>query len=585
MVEANGRPPISAELEWLFSATAEMIDLLRAQRDRLRPYGITLPPGTLSILHSIRTDLEGLAPQITATSVELDQLRALAETTALLNSSLDLNQVLNEVMDKVIALTRAERGYIVLRDPATGQMEFRVARNLDRETIDEGGFIVSRTVVEEVAATGQPVVTTNAQADPRFSSQQSVMLHALRSILCVPLLVKGEVTGVVYADNRVVDGLFGEQELQLLVAFANQAAIAIENARLFRQVQMALAENTEIKVLLDNVFASIASGVITTDTDNTITTYNLAAERILGLPREEALGCPLPEALPVLYGYLEDALARVHTQNTQEIVEVESALPTRGSVWLSLKLTPLQNEGRTEGAAIVVEDLTEVKRRDATLDVVRRYLPPAMIDNIQSLDSLGLGGERRVITVMFVDTRPFDSFDPGLRPHELMERVNLYLTLGAEVIHHQAGIIDKFMGSEIMGLFNTQLNPHAQHAWLAVQAALRLVEEYPALTAQLGEPPSAYCRIGIHTGIATLGNVGSASRRDFTALGDTINLAKRLQENAARGQIIISAETYRHCREQLADYGDTVSIVERPNIQVRGRRQVTTIYEVLRNQP
>ena len=65
-------------------------------------------------------------------------------------------------------------------------------------------------------------------------------------------------------------------------------------------------------------------------------------------------------------------------------------MPARGSVWLSLKPTPLQNEGRTEGAAIVVEDLTEVKRRDATLDVVRRYLPPAMIDNIQSLTAWGL---------------------------------------------------------------------------------------------------------------------------------------------------------------------------------------------------
>ena len=84
-------------------------------------------------------------------------------------------------------------------------------------------------------------------------------------------------------------------------------------------------------MLLDNVFASIADGVITTDTDNTITTYNLAAERILGLPREEALGCPLPEALPVLYGYLEDALARVHTQNTQEIVERSSPRCPRGA--------------------------------------------------------------------------------------------------------------------------------------------------------------------------------------------------------------------------------------------------------------
>ena len=180
MVEANGRPPISAELEWLFSATAEMIDLLRAQRDRLRPYGITLPPGTLSILHSIRTDLEGLAPQITATSVELDQLRALAETTALLNSSLDLNQVLNEVMDKVIALTRAERGYIVLRDP-TGQMEPCGAQPGPRD--DRRGR-VHRQPDGRGGGRGDRAAGRHDErpSGPRFSSQQSVMPHALRSI-------------------------------------------------------------------------------------------------------------------------------------------------------------------------------------------------------------------------------------------------------------------------------------------------------------------------------------------------------------------------------------------------------------------
>ncbi|NLX12009.1 MAG: GAF domain-containing protein [Chloroflexi bacterium] len=581
MTGSAERRTVEQEIRYLGHIIEQLGGTLHSQHDLLRQRGMGLPTGVLSGLQTIQDDLTRLAGQLADESIELEQLRALAETTALINSSLDLDQVLNEVMDTVIALTHAERGYIVLRDEDTGEMTFRIARNLDRETIDEGGFIVSRTIVDEVARTGQPVVTTNAQSDPRFSAQESVLIYALRSILCVPLLVKEEVTGVVYADNRIKDGLFGEKELSLLVAFAGQAAAAIENARLFRRAQIALDEISEMKELMDNVFASIASGVITADVGELITTYNQAAERILVTPRDSALGRGLSEALPLVYDSVRDLLALIYQQSDQE-VELDPELPGRGKVNLHLKLSPLKNQEATEGVAIVVDDLTEIKRRDATLDVVRRYLPPTMIENIQSLDGLALGGERRAITTMFVEIRPFDTFSPNLRPHELMELLNLYLTIGAEAIHNHAGVIDKFMGGEIMGLFNTQLNPSEGHAWWAVQAALRIVDDYLRLAERLNEPPIPYYRIGIHTGVATVGNVGSATRRDFTAIGDAVNLTKRLQENARHGQVIISDETFQHCRDQLSDPAHEIRMLQLGSIQVKGRRQPVAIYEVQR---
>ena len=142
----------------------------------------------------------------------------------LLDATLDLSDVLNTVMDTVIQLTGAERGYLMLRNSETKEMEFRVARNIEQRSLNEDEFIVSSGVVSEVAQTGLPVVTNNAIRDPRFGQRESVMVNALRSILCVPLMLKGEVTGVVYADNRLKSGLFGNKELQLLYAFANQAA-------------------------------------------------------------------------------------------------------------------------------------------------------------------------------------------------------------------------------------------------------------------------------------------------------------------------------------------------------------------------
>jgi signal transduction histidine kinase len=173
---------------------------------------------------------------IKAIEKENDQLRALSEVGTVINSTLDSSEVLNRVMDQAIEITGAERGYLVLRDEETGELQFRVARNLDRETLNKGSFQVSKTIVNTVAETGEPVVTTNAQADPRFRSQESVISYTLRSILCVPLRIKGQIIGAVYADNRIKSGLFRERELPLWIAFANQAAVAFENAQAYSKL-------------------------------------------------------------------------------------------------------------------------------------------------------------------------------------------------------------------------------------------------------------------------------------------------------------------------------------------------------------
>ncbi|NIO68862.1 MAG: GAF domain-containing protein, partial [Anaerolineae bacterium] len=162
-----------------------------------------------------------------------DRLALLYRLSQTFNSSLDLDEVLNRVMDEVIAATRAERGFVMLRE-ADGRLIFRVARGMDRETIDDPQFQISRSVVERVAREGQPILTSDAQRDARFSMRQSVQSLGLRSILCVPLKIKEEVSGVVYVDNRLKIGIFTQADLELLSAIASSAAIAIENARLYQ---------------------------------------------------------------------------------------------------------------------------------------------------------------------------------------------------------------------------------------------------------------------------------------------------------------------------------------------------------------
>jgi sigma-B regulation protein RsbU (phosphoserine phosphatase) len=160
-------------------------------------------------------------------------LALLYQLSQTFNSSLDLDEVLNKVMDEVIAATHAERGFVMLIE-ADEKPVFRVARGLDQTTINQPQFQVSRSITERVAMEGQPVLTSDAQTDERFNIRQSILFLGLRSILCVPLSLKGRTIGVIYVDNRLQAGIFTQADLRLLSAIGSSAAIAIENARLYQ---------------------------------------------------------------------------------------------------------------------------------------------------------------------------------------------------------------------------------------------------------------------------------------------------------------------------------------------------------------
>ena len=172
------------------------------------------------------------------------QFDALVQIGSSINSSLGLKRVLSDVMDRLVKLMHAERGFLMLREP-DGNLAVHVARGLDHVDLDEDQFAVSKTVINRVVETGKLVLTTNAQEDPRFEAQFSVAAYHLLSILCVPLTIKDKLIGVIYVDNRAYSGVFQQENFDLITAFANQAAIAIHNARLFDDLQ---ASNEELEI-------------------------------------------------------------------------------------------------------------------------------------------------------------------------------------------------------------------------------------------------------------------------------------------------------------------------------------------------
>jgi len=521
-------------------------------------------------LEPMQRILHELKERAQAHEKEREQLRALQAVGAVINSSLDLSEVLRVVMDAIIELTGAERGFLMLLDEQAGRLDVQVARNMDRKTIETSSFDISRSIVQSVADTGEPVVTLNAQSDPRFSTQESIISYNLRSILCVPLKMKDKITGVIYADNRIASGIFGDTDRDLLVAFANQAAVAIDNARLFQQIRDQLADITEMKNLMDDVFASIASGVITIDIYDRIALFNRAAERILNLSAQQVLEQPYTLALSGMDGFA-DMVEQVKERGGQHSVELDTTVSHRpGMTSLNLTFSPLRDiRQETQGVAVVMNDVSETKR----LESVRRYLPPGLVDQVRDLDA-AQRPQRRRMSVLFADIRGFSSISEHLAPEKLIQILNGYFAIAARAINQFEGIIDKYMGDAIMAEFNTTLNPQPDHVERAVRTALMMRDQLAAYHEKLPHDRRLYFGIGIHVGEAVAGNVGTHFRKDYTVIGDAVNLAKRLQEVAGPGQILLSEAAYL----EVSDWVDVDPIEP---MQVKGRQALEQFYTLI----
>jgi class 3 adenylate cyclase len=559
-----------------------VVNSLANQQKMLQLRNIEMPVESVQVLSMVQTHLLQIERSLASEQTERGQLRALVDTSAMINSSLDLDVVLASSMDEIINLTGAERGFILLQNEHTGEVEFRIARNIEQDAarLEDDKPHVSTTILNEVLSTGHPLLTDNAYKDPRMQNSETIAQYVLRSVMCVPLMTRGRITGAIYVDNRLRTAVFTPRELNLLTAFSHQVAAAIENARLFSSLRATLLEITEVKELMENVFASIGSGVITTDAAGTILTFNNAAADILTCPPEHAIGQPLNALLGELDAYRQaicDGEANLST-------EIHPEVPERGRIVLNVKLSPLMSADRqVHGVTMVLDDLTEERDREDKIVHIQRYLPPGMMDQIHQIAQLALGGERRQMTCMFAEVCPLSTFSTIMRPGQMMELLNIYLEVATNTIHNTKGLIDKYMGSDIMVLFNTQLNPQMNHALSAVEAALDLRDALLWLHSNPDFPVvEPYYRIGIHTGEATLGNVGSSKRRNFTAIGDTINLSKRLQENARNEQIIISEDVLRDIIAEVGDLPAHIHLEERDPLQVKGRQQLTAIYEVFR---
>lgn len=148
-------------------------------------------------------------------------LLTLYEITGVMNASLEFDQALDNIIDSVMKVTKAQRGFLMIADETQDDLRVLVARGMDGKTIEEEGY--STTIVKQVVATQQPLLTNNAQFDTRYQAGQSIIMRGLRAILCAPMTAKGRLVGVLYVDTSMRAGNFSQADRDLLSAVAGQA--------------------------------------------------------------------------------------------------------------------------------------------------------------------------------------------------------------------------------------------------------------------------------------------------------------------------------------------------------------------------
>ena len=227
-------------------------------------------------------------------------------------------------------------------------------------------------------------------------------------------------------------------------------------------------------------------------------------------------------------------------------------------------------------ANVIIGYLAEIKRRKQIVGVFKQYMAPQIVDEIskQKDFKVELGGERRHIAVLFVDIRGFTTMSEVLKPEEVVEILNEYLSLTTQSIFNNKGTLDKFVGDATMAVFNAPLDLD-DYIYRAVKTAWDMKAGSEALAEKFEKRfgRSVAFGIGVNCGDAVVGNIGCEFRMDYTAIGDTVNTAARLESNAKRGQILISQEVYDNVK-------DRVEVTPIGELPLKGKEVGVFIYQV-----
>jgi adenylate cyclase len=533
-------------------------------------YLLVLAAGLMPVRNLIQRAIDRLFYRSPA-----DYRRALTSLSQKLVITPDLSQTLRTMEEQLQQALAPEKFVVYLYNDEMGKY-FPHASREDSAV----PYQVEDPLIHFMLKNGAPVWLPPSGELPEGLRGKTGNYGRLKGYTFVPLHYEEKLIGFLMLGPRRSGDLYTSDDLDFLAAVAAQSTLALENARLFANLRRTLDQTMEMKTLMSDIFASISTGVITTDLDRKVTLFNHAAEQILGLEAWQVMGRRLSRAVPGLGIDLDDATAS--TLNDGAVIlgtELMRQVPPRGNIFLRLSCAPLRDAHLgTKGATLVFEDLTERRKLEAEQERIRqtfgRVVAPRVRDRLLAdPGNLRLDGTKQVVTTLFADINGFTSFSERQPPETVFKILNAYLALAAQAILEEEGTLDKFMGDAVLAIWNSP-DQQEDHALRAVRAAVSIMRRALAAHALFPDPEQHLIfRIGISTGYAMVGNVGTSDLFNYTAIGDVVNLAQRLQMAAKPGQILL----YKGTHDIVADY---VKATPLNPLMVKGRAQLAEVYEL-----
>ena len=493
---------------------------------------------------------------------EMEFFSVVSEMTA----EIDLGALLQKVMSEATRMLNAERATLFLNNEKTGELFSKVGLGLTATEIRLPNHLgIAGAVFTSRETINIPYAYADLRFNPAFDKKTGFFT---RSILCVPVINKiGKIIGVTQVLNKR-SGPFTAEDESRLKAFTAQVSIALENAKLFDDVQ-------NMKNYSESMLESMSNGVITLNEDGKIVTCNVAGLRILQLAPEDILKRKAADFFTGANAWIIEKIRHVEESGKQEVIMDAEAEFAGTKISVNLTLLPLVNtEKKKLGSMIIIDDITSEKRMKSTMS---RYMDPGLADQILEGGEEILGGKSTVATVLFSDIRGFTTLTEELGAQGTVSLLNEYFTIMVDCIQKEGGMLDKFIGDAIMAAFGVPI-PHEDDEDRAVRAAIGMIRALHIWNRQRvteGKKPVGM-GIGVNTDTIVSGNIGSPKRMDYTLIGDGVNLASRLESLCKQyhASILISENTVRRLK-------GTYRIRDVDRVQVKGKTESVGVCEVL----
>jgi len=482
-------------------------------------------------------------------------------------SNLELGSLLSRVMSEATRMLNADRSTLFLNDEKTNELFSRVAMG---DSLGEIRLPNHLGIAGAVFSSGETINIPYAYADLRFNPAFDKKTgYFTRSILCVPVVNKaGKCIGVTQVLNKR-GGPFSEEDETRLKAFTAQVSIALENAKLFEDVQ-------NMKNYNESMLESMSNGVVTIDEDGKVVTCNASGLRILHCDDEkDIIGKEAQEFFAIENAWINERLERLEETQEADITMDQELKRGDDKHSVNVHFLPLvTEEGKKLGSMMMIEDISSEKRMKSTMS---RYMDPGLADQLMQGGEDILGGKSLEATILFSDVRSFTTLTESLGPQGTVQMLNEYFTIMVDCITREGGMLDKFIGDAIMAGFGVPLPLEDQEdrALRAAISMLRELADWNVERVKKGDLPIDM-GIGLNTDNVVSGNIGSPKRMDFTMIGDGVNLAARLESACKQysAKLLISEFTYKKLK-------GTYRIRDVDRVIVKGKTEPVEVYEVL----